>query len=319
MTTFTIQRVLERYELARGAHDETWKIGFGPGITEDLQCLDAWAATAEHPLQDFTRGRLDLPEVHALSACVAVQLDRGPGFAWLRGLPEVPEHLTSLVFLAIGLELGETLGAYGRLYDVVDRGESYREQAIPVSQTRESTGLHTDSSNRSVWPRTVALACLHASSGGGETLLSSAVRAHEALRIRTPQLLEPLYGAFFRDVVTPGSDRDPAAVRRNAFPVFHDDRGVTLRYMRYWIEVGHERAGVPLTRLQVEALDALDEALEDPAHLTTFRMSAGDMLFIDNTRIAHGRSGYADQAGRPRHLQRMWIDRQRANSPAVPA
>ncbi len=78
MTEFTSQSVLERYDLAQGAHDETWKIGFGPGITEDLQCLDAWAATAEDPLQDFKRGLLDLPEVHSLSARVAAQIDRGP-------------------------------------------------------------------------------------------------------------------------------------------------------------------------------------------------------------------------------------------------
>ena len=43
MTEYTSQSVLERYDLAQGAHDETWKIGFGPGITEDLQCLAAWA------------------------------------------------------------------------------------------------------------------------------------------------------------------------------------------------------------------------------------------------------------------------------------
>lgn len=318
MTRSASERALEQFDQARTAHDETWKIDFGPGITEDLERLAAWAESAEDPVRDFVGGRLDLPEVHALGDRVAAQVDQGPGFAWLRGLPEAPGPLISLVFLAIGLELGETIDVYGRLYEVVDHGESYREKAIPVSQTRESTGMHTDSSNKPVWPRVVALACLRPSPMGGESRLSSAVRAHEVLRSCSPKLLEQLYGDFFRDVVTPGSDRDPQAVRKNVFPIFHDDQSVTLRYMRYWIEKGHERAEVPLTQLQREALDALDEALEDPEHLMTFNMQAGDMLFLDNTRIAHDRTGYVDQGEQPRHLQRMWIDRQRADQPGEP-
>ena len=50
---------------------------------------------------------------------------------------------------------------------------------------------------------------------------------------------------FIRDVVTPGSPRDPPAVRRNAFPVFQRARnpaGIALRFMRDWIEKGPARA-----------------------------------------------------------------------------
>ena len=252
---------------------------------------------------------MDLPRLVAMGQQVAEQIDRGPGFAWVRGLPETPREVISLAFLAIGLELGETVDVYGRLYDVLDQGESYRDKAIPVSQTRESTGMHTDSSNRAVWPRVVALVCLQPSSNGGGSRLASAVRAHEALRDQSPELLEALYGEFFRDVVTPGSEKDAEAVRRNAFPIFRDRQGVCLRYMRYWIEKGHERVGVPLTAVQRAGLDTLDAALEDPENQICFEMTSGDMFFLDNTKLVHDRSAYVDEGGPQRHLQRMWIDR----------
>lgn len=84
-----------------------------------------------------------------------------------------------------------------------------------------------------------------------------------------------------------------------------------MRYMRYWIEKGHERSGIALTRDQIRALDALDEVLESPAHTLRFKMNKGDMLFIDNTRVAHDRDAYVDDGNTARRLLRLWIDRPR--------
>ena len=46
------------------------------------------------------------------------------------------------------------------------------------------------------------------------------------------------------------------------FPVFgSDDRGLLLRYLRYWIEAGHAKIEQPLTPAQKQAMDVLDEVL----------------------------------------------------------
>jgi len=291
------------------AADSTWRIDLTPEVARDVARLEAWARTVANPTAALQAGLLDLPAVRDLGARVAAELDHGPGLAWLRSPSPLDPGLTSLLLLAIGLELGESIDVYGRLYDVVDHGGSYRDKPIPVSQTRESTGMHTDSSNAAVWPRVVGLACLQPAPEGGESRLACSALAYETLRARCPELLKVLHGDFFRDVVTPGSDRDPAAVRRNAFPIFRSDGGITLRYMRYWIEKGHERVDAPLTPRQLEALDALDEALEDPANTLSFRMGAGDVLFLDNATVTHGRAAYRDDPDAPRHLVRMWLDR----------
>ena len=75
--------------------------------------------------------------------------------------------------------------------------------------------------------------------------------------------------------------------------------------MRYWIERGHARAGLPLGPEDLAAFDALDARLEDPANVLAFRMAPGEMLFVDNTTTAHDRDAYEDDPAAPRLLREI--------------
>jgi alpha-ketoglutarate-dependent taurine dioxygenase len=118
-------------------------------------------------------------------------------------------------------------------------------------------------------------------------------------------------------VVTPGADRSPERVAENGFPVFRWNGRLVMRYMRYWIERGHERAGLPLAAADHAAFDALEDELGDPDNVLSFRMSPGDLLFIDNTLVAHDRDAYQDDEAAPHLMLRMWLGW--AGSPAVRA
>jgi alpha-ketoglutarate-dependent taurine dioxygenase len=231
------------------------------------------------------------------------------GVAWVRGMPPLDEQTLRLLFLAIGLQLGTPIETYGRLYDVQDSGVSYKEKAVPVSQTRESTGMHTDSSMKSVCPRVVGLLCIRPAVRGGNSRIASAAETHERLRAAAPALLDRLYGAYVRDAVTPGADRSREAIARNRFPIFAWQGRLVLRYMRYWIERGHDRAGLLLDPEDIAAFDMLDRELSNERNALTFRMEPGEMLFIDNTTTAHDRDAYEDDPAAPRLMVRLWLDR----------
>ena len=63
-------------------------------------------------------------------------------------------------------------------------------------------------------------------------------------------------------MVIPGSCDDLVGIKPLRFAVFSDaSDGLTLRYLRYWIERGHQRIGQPLEPLDREAFDALDAVL----------------------------------------------------------
>jgi hypothetical protein len=86
-------------------------------------------------------------------------------------------------------------------------------------------------------------------------------------------------------------------------------RELLFRYLRYWIEAGHEKAGEPLSAEQVHALDALDRVLGRPDLRVEFALQPGQMFFINNRWILHNRTAFEDHAepDRRRHYVRLWL------------
>ena len=301
-----------RFDAVTLESDLRWKISPPESLPKDEALLRAWEKNQSDSIASYENGILNLPAVMALAATIQEELEHGFGVAWVRGMPLGEDFRTrSLLYLAVGAAMGKVNETYGRLYDVVDSGDSYQKKAIPVSQTRESTGLHTDSSRLGIVPDYVGLLCLRQGQRGGGSKVVSAVQAHEALRCRNPVLLEVLYRDFIRDVVTPGAERDPMTISENRFPIFQHSGSLTMRYMRYWIESGHRIVGAPLLDEEVRAMDALDEELSREAHCVGFYLSPGDMLWVANRVIAHDRDAYTDAPEGRRWLQRQWVESDR--------
>jgi hypothetical protein len=65
----------------------------------------------------------------------------------------------------------------------------------------------------------------------------------------------------------------------------------------------------PLTPLQVEALDLLDQLANDPRLNLTMEFEAGDIQLVHNHTILHDRTAFEDypEPERKRHLLRLWL------------
>lgn len=275
-----------------------------PWLAADLAASSAWIVAADPDL-----ALLSSEALQAWFAPVRQQLLHGYGVVLIRGLSPQPESTFRRLYLALGRCLGTPDGTYGELYDVTDSGQSYLTKAIPVSQTRAATSMHTDSSRLETHPRWVGLACVQQAPVGGGSRLASALAVHAHLKASDPSSLERLQCSFARDVVTPGAVDPLALIAHNRFPVFSAEAdGPTLRYMRYWIEKGHERLGQPLDADDLRAFDSLDAALNHPRFCHSFHLQEGDILLIDNHKVVHDRQAYEDDPHRPRRLIRLWLN-----------
>jgi alpha-ketoglutarate-dependent taurine dioxygenase len=192
------------------------------------------------------------------------------------------------------------------LYDVKDTGQDVKYGAR-FSVTNAESSFHTDSSFMETVTDYVGLLCLNASKSGGLSQVVSGYAVREQLRTRDPAALAELTRPFHvdrRGGVRAGEE--PTA----RYPVFGEHpRGLLIRYLRYWIEVGHEKAEAPLTADQLHALDALDRVAGDPGLRAEFAMRPGDMLFVNNRWILHNRTAFEDhtEPDRRRHLLRLWL------------
>ncbi|MFM9101789.1 MAG: TauD/TfdA family dioxygenase [Cyanobium sp.] len=161
-----------------------------------------WIFNANPDLADA-----DAPELEVWLAPLQWELKHGWGVAWVRGLGDLPEPRLRRLFLMIGRAIGQPDTTYGELYEVIDSGASHLERAIPISQTRAATSMHTDSSQRATHPRWVGLACVRQAREGGGSRLASAVAVHDHLAQQDPAVLQRLHRCFHRDLVTPGGAR----------------------------------------------------------------------------------------------------------------
>jgi alpha-ketoglutarate-dependent taurine dioxygenase len=261
--------------------------------------------------QPITELRLTEAERAACGLDKAKQtLEHGRGFVILHGLPleRTAAELTGLYWLA-GQALGEPFAQNVEgtmLYDVRDTGQDL-SQGARFSVTSYESSFHTDSSFGDDVLDYVGLLCLQTARSGGTSQVISGATAYQELRAHHADALAELCAPFHVDRRGGVRTGEEPTVQR---PVIEARAGKLLfRYLRYWIEVGHDKASVPLTRQQVAALDTLDAVLRRPELRVDFELRPGDMYFLNNRWLLHNRTAFDDhpEPERRRHLVRLWL------------
>jgi alpha-ketoglutarate-dependent taurine dioxygenase len=246
-------------------------------------------------------------------APVADALENGRGFVILSGPSDPTPSLG--IQLALYWVLGQILGepvvqnVEGvRLYDVRDTGQSLG-QGARFSVTNYESTFHTDASFQDGVVDYVGLLCVQTAKSGGLSQLVSGISAAAELARAEPGVIEVLAQPFHvdrRGGMRPG---ESPTTRRPVLARTGDE--ILYRYLRAWIEAGHQKSGVPLTSDQVRALDALDRTLARRDLRVEFMLRPGDMLLANNRWILHNRTAFEDHAtpGRRRHYVRLWLSR----------
>ena len=242
---------------------------------------------------------------------VLAALETGRGFTIIDGVPM--ERVSRLEAQAIYWVIGQLLGAplaqnvQGTLlYDVRDTGQDVAYGAR-FSVTSAESSFHTDNSFGETVLDYVGLLCLSTAKSGGLSQNVSGYAVFDELSRSDPSVLDTLALPFHvdrRGGVKPGES--PTV----QFPVIGGHGSELLfRYLRYWIEAGHQKANEPLSAEQVHALDALDRVLARPELRVEFALEAGQMFFINNRWILHNRTAFEDDPApeRQRHYVRLWL------------
>ena len=238
-------------------------------------------------------------------------LNSGRGFAIIERVPveqyEVEEALS--MYWLIGQFLGNPVeqnieGAL--LYDVRDTGQNVA-QGARFSVTNAESSFHNDNSFGESLPDLVGLLCLHTAKSGGQSQLISGYALHNELLEHHPDVLETLYQLFCFDRRGQFIDGESPT---SQFPIFQwSGDELTLRYLHYYIQVGHERAGERLTTDQTRALEVVEELLSRADFRVEFNLQPGQMLFTNNRWILHNRTAFEDYPDpeHRRHYVRLWL------------
>jgi Taurine catabolism dioxygenase TauD, TfdA family len=231
----------------------------------------------------------------------------GRGFVLIKGLPveRWSTRAAAIAFLVIGVHLGNLRmqNAEGHLLGQVrDLGRSSNDPNTRIYQTRERQTHHTDSCD------VVGLMCLQQAKSGGLSSLVSSTTIFNELRRRRPDLLSVLMQPIETD--RRGEVPEGSKPYFN-IPVFNYHDGlVSAIYQRQYIESARRFPDVPpLTTIQIEALDLLDQLANDPKLNLMMELQPGDIQLVHNHTILHDRTAFEDYAEpeRKRHLLRLWL------------
>jgi len=260
------------------------------------------------PLADISPATFPLPVLGTALAALLSEMLEGRGFAMLRGFPveKYSREEQAIAYMGIGSHFGKarSQNAKGHLLGhVKDLGLDIKDPKVRYYQTNRRLEYHTDSVD------VVGLLCLKTAKAGGESFIASSMTLYNEVLARRPDLLAALFEPF------PTDRRGEVPEGMQPWfdmPIFHWHAGrLTCIYVRQYIESA--QALFPqarrLTRAQVEAMDLLDELVNDPQIHLSMAFLPGDMQFLHNHQILHSRNDFENwpEPERHRHLLRLWL------------
>lgn len=260
------------------------------------------------PLGEISPARFPLPLLGPRLGAILAELLEGRGFAMLRGFPveRYSREQQAIAYLGIGSWFGSarSQNAKGHLLGhVKDLGLDITDPRVRYYQTNRKLEYHTDSVD------VVGLLCLKTAKSGGESFIASSMTLYNEILARRPELAPALFEPF------PTDRRGEVPEGMQPWfdmPIFHwHARRLTCIYVRQYIESAQRLfpQARRLTRAQVEAMDLMDDLLNDPQIHLSMAFLPGDMQFLHNHQILHSRNDFENwpEPERHRHLLRLWL------------
>jgi hypothetical protein len=290
-------------QLRRGPEDWVWNLS--PGTLAEVDRALASVRRAGRPLESVTREDFALPSLTAEFSRIAAELEEGRGFVQIRGLDPARYDADDLAFIFWGVSahLGTAISQNARgdlLGYVRDEGRDMSDGRTRLYQTSLRQRFHTD-----IGADVVGLCCVRPAREGGLSLVASSAAVYNAMLERYPCLVGVLYDRFNLDW---RGEQPPGEPGWYSEPVYAWHEGkLSCRFSATLIESAQRVSGEPLTPVQREALQRVEELAEELCVQVAFR--PGDLQFISNYRVLHDRTAFSDDGDRERGrlLYRVWL------------
>lgn len=304
-------RVLEPHVNWRAkdvADEGKWTVELNAADHRELDEALHHAKSISNELLHIDREAFPLDGLKAKIAEVERELIDGRGFVRIRGLDakRYSDDDLTMLYWGIGMHLGDPWpqNKHGHVMgDVTDQG---RRPDDPQARGNElgQIGLEYHSDGADV----IGLMCLRTAKSGGLSCVANVVAIHNELVRTRPDLAAALYEPVPYDF---RGEQAPGGKPYYMFPCFseHDGR-LFVRFIGAYIRASQRHPEAPrLSAKVLEALDVVAAMANDPDFNVYMDLQPGDMQFIDNYHVLHGRTPYVDDVagGHKRHLKRLWL------------
>jgi hypothetical protein len=283
------------------ADDPGWREALDAGDVDELERAVAHARATGKPTASLSRAEFPLPRLTAKIDRWRREIRHGRGFQVISGVPveRWGAEDAGLFFWCFGLHLGipGAQNPQGDLLGQVRDTGAPPDGSVRQYRTREDIDFHCDTAD------VVGLLCLSAARSGGQSRIASSVYAYNEVLRRRPALVDRLYRPFWLDTKGEGGTTHVGVV-----PCAHADGELrTFWHGGYFRSVRRLDPPPAIDADAAALLDLYDELLHAPGTALTMDLAPGDIQLLSNHTIVHGRTGFADDEARRRHLLRLWL------------
>ena len=193
-----------------------------------------------------------------------------------------------------------------KIIEIKDVGKSMKTGGR-YHETKEGGSHHTDSPQWKNVPDYLGLFCVHNAKKGGTNLFLSAYTIHNRILQERKDLLDIFYEKFYFDKRGEFKDGESPTVFQPIFEL--KNKKLFFRYLRNYIDAGHDIQNQPPSQPQKDALTYLDNLMRMEDITLKYDLKPGDMVFSDNHRVVHGRTSFEDydDENLKRFMLRTWI------------
>ncbi|MCR9098071.1 MAG: TauD/TfdA family dioxygenase [bacterium] len=305
-------RILEpqcTWRAADVADESVWTEMLSQAELEELDAALRAALEKSNDVLEITRDDFPLPGLATRLAAIERELIDGRGFVRIRGIDRDRYDQTEMEMLywGIGMHLGAPWpqNKYGHvLGDVTDQGKAADD---PTARGNEIGGsalpFHCDGSDL------VGLMCLQDGLEGGLSAVANTVAIHNLMVEESPELAEALYAPLPYDYRGEQAEGGKPWYTVPCFTEWNDR--LFVRCIPPYIAASQRHPEAPrLSEDEKAGLARVVELADDPDFHVHMRLEPGDIQFINNFHVMHGRTAYEDARGegRVRHLKRLWLE-----------
>ena len=193
-----------------------------------------------------------------------------------------------------------------KIIEIKDVGKSMKTGGR-YHESKEGGAHHTDRPQCKNVPDYLGLFCVHNAKKGGTNLFLSAYTIHNRILQERKDLLDIFYEKFYFDKRGEFKDGESPTVFQPIFEL--KNKKLFFRYLRNYIDAGHDIQNQPLSQPQKDALTYLDNLMHMEDITLKYDLKPGDMVFSDNHRVVHGRTSFEDydDENLKRFMLRTWI------------
>jgi hypothetical protein len=187
---------------------------------------------------------------------------------------------------------------------LLDKYKNKSKKNLRYHQTNLGGSIHTDGPQLLTPPKYILMACAEQANNGGFSIISDAEKIYKDLKIKQPNILKNLKKKFLFE----RRGFKEQKIKFLSKKIFETSNTFKFRYLRDYIESSYKNKK-KLNSFDIKCFDMLDKYLQNKKYQKKYKMNKGDLVIMNNFKLAHGRTKFSVSDKKQRNLLRVWLEK----------